>query len=158
MKFLYSALLFSLIILISAQEKIYHPEEDAKAEIAKALRVAQSEGKNLVIQVGGNWCKWCILFDKYVKSTPEVTALVNDNFEYYHLNYSKENKNQDLLDAYGNPEENGFPVLLILNSNGKLLHTQETGSLEQGEGYDKEKVIAFFTRWLPEKNEPVFSH
>ena len=95
-------------------------------------------------------CSWCILFDKFIKEDSEIKNVVSENFIYYHLNYSKENKNQDILDTLGNPEKNGFPVLVVLDSSGKLMNTQETGSLEEGKGYNQEKVMNFFKNNIPE--------
>ena len=144
----------SLIIIfsfqLSAQEKLYHPEADAKKDIENAVILAQKENKNVILQIGGNWCSWCILFDKFIKEDQEIKSFVSENYIYYHLNYSKENKNQDILDTLGNPEKNGFPVLVVLDSSGKLLSTQETGSLEEGKGYNQEKVMNFFKNNIPE--------
>ncbi|MDE7096601.1 MAG: thioredoxin, partial [Muribaculaceae bacterium] len=49
----------------------------------------------------------------------------------------------------GNPVRFGFPVLIILDENGNILHTQDSALLESGEGYDKEKVTRFFESWTP---------
>lgn len=143
------ALLFSFSALAYSQEKIYHPEADAKADIQQAVQQASEEHKNIIIQVGGNWCSWCLLFNKFIHEDADVNSLIENNYVYYHLNYSKENKNQDILDSYGNPEKMGFPVLLVLDEKGNLLHTQETSPLEEGKGYNKEKVLNFFQNWLP---------
>ncbi len=40
-----------------------------------------------------------------------------------------------------------FPVLVILNSNGQRIHTQDSGLLESGDGYDTKKVIGFLKNW-----------
>ena len=73
-----------------------------------------------------------------------------------HINYSKENKNAETLKKLHFPERFGFPVFVILNSAGELIHTQNSAYLEKGEGYDKETVIDFFNQWrkdaLDEKN------
>ncbi len=142
---------FTLGILIQGQEKIYHPEADAKADIEKALKQAEKDHKNVIIQVGGNWCSWCLLFNKYIHENQEIANYIDQNYVYYHLNYSKENKNEDILNDYGNPQKNGFPVLLVLYPDGKLMHTQETGSLEEGKGYNFEKVMKFLQQYSPDK-------
>jgi len=73
--------------------------------------------------------------------------LVNENYVVYHLNYSKENYNTELLKKYKFPQRFGFPVFLILNEEGDLIHTQNSEYLESGNGYDKGKVTAFFNNW-----------
>ncbi len=157
MKKLIWILSISLGLFINAQEKVYHPEADAKADIQKALKQAQEEHKNVIIQVGGNWCSWCLLFNQYIHENKEIADYIDQNFVYYHLNYSKENKNEDILSDYGNPQKNGFPVLLVLYPNGTLAYTQETGSLEEGKGYNFDKVMGFLQEWSP-KQERFNSH
>ena len=39
----------------------------------------------------------------------------------------------------------------VLDKNGKQIHTQESGSLEEGKGYSLDKVKAFFEAWKPKK-------
>lgn len=123
---------------------------DAKKDIDNALQKAKSENKNVILQVGGNWCSWCILFDKYINENEKIKVTKNSHFIYYHLNYSKENKNEILMKKYNNPGRFGYPVLLVLNQNGDLIHTQDTGYLEDGKGYNEEKVLRFFENWKPE--------
>ena len=81
--------------------------------------------------------------------------MVNSNYIVYHLNYSKENKNTDLLTTYQFPQRFGFPVFLVLNEKGDLLHTQTSWYLESGKGYDKEKVTAFFNDWGKKVFDPL---
>jgi hypothetical protein len=73
----------------------------------------------------------------------------------YHLNYSKENYNTDLMAKYRFPQRFGFPVFLVLDGEGELLHTQNSEYLEDGKGYDKRKVIDFFGNWSPKAFDPV---
>ena len=36
-------------------------------------------------------------------------------------------------------------------TNGKMIHVQDSAVLEEGSGYSKEKVKAFFAEWAPRK-------
>ncbi|MGH2554082.1 MAG: thioredoxin family protein [Chitinophagaceae bacterium] len=136
--------------------KLYHPEEDAKEEIEKAVKEAKSEGKHVLIEIGGNWCIWCARFNDFVNNDPSLDSLVKNNYVVYHLNYSKENKNTALLARYEFPQRFGFPVFLVLNGKGDLLHTQSSWYLEDGKkSYDKEKVAAFFTDWTKKALDPT---
>jgi thioredoxin-related protein len=135
---------------------LYKPGENAEQEIAKKIKEAKEQGKHVFIQIGGNWCIWCARFEDFVKNDPSVDSLVNTNYVVYHLNYSKENWNKSLLVKYKFPQRFGFPVFLILNGKGELLHTQNSGYLEDGKkGYDKEKVTGFLTDWSPKAFDPT---
>jgi len=129
-------------------EKPYHPEADAQADIDSLFVIAKKEGKRLVIQAGGNWCIWCLRFNSYIQEEKEIAKLLADNFVYYHLNYSKENKNESVFNRYA-PEGGklGYPFFIILDEDAKVLGVKESGSLESGKGYDKTKVLAFFNSY-----------
>ena len=43
----------------------------------------------------------------------------------------------------------GFPVFVILNDEGKVIHIQDSGLLEEDKSYNKEKVLHFFQNWTP---------
>ncbi|WP_223582279.1 thioredoxin family protein [Sphingobacterium sp. GVS05A] len=129
--------------------KPYNPEADAQKDIDGLLQLAKKEKKNIVIQAGGNWCVWCLRFNDYIHKTASVDKLLKSRFLYYHLNYSKENKNETVFQKYA-PEGSklGYPFFIILDKNGKTLHVQESGSLEKGKSYDEEKVLKFFNTWV----------
>ncbi|MEO5562811.1 MAG: thioredoxin family protein [Chitinophagaceae bacterium] len=144
--------------IVSAQDltkfNLYKPAENASEVIAKEVKEAKDSKKNVFIQIGGNWCIWCARFNDLVTKDASIDSVINDNYIVYHLNYSKENKNEALLAKYGYPQRFGFPVFLILDGNGKLLHTQNSAYLEKDKGYDREKVIGFFKDWTPSVFDP----
>ncbi|QQQ28535.1 thioredoxin family protein [Chryseobacterium indoltheticum] len=130
--------------------KPYDPKADAQADINKLVAQAKKEGKNIMIQAGGNWCIWCLRFNQYVQTTPELKKMVDKNYLYYHLNYSPDNKNEKVFSQYGNPGEKfGYPVFIVLDKNGKMIHIQQSDVLEEGKGYSLEKTKAFFNQWAP---------
>ena len=74
----------------------------------------------------------------------------DENYIYYHLNYSPDNKNEKVFAKYGDPGKKfGYPVFIILDKDGNQIHTQESGSLEEGKGYSVAKVKEFFEAWKP---------
>lgn len=130
--------------------KPYDATENAEAKIAELVKKAKAENKNIILQAGGNWCIWCLRFNNFVQETPELKEIVDANYLYYHLNYSPENKNEKVFAKYDNPGAKfGYPVFIVLDQNGKMIHTQDSAVLEEGKGYSKEKVKAFFEKWAP---------
>ena len=130
--------------------KPYNAAENAEARIAELVKQAKAENKNIILQAGGNWCIWCLRFNNFVQTTPELKDIVDENYLYYHLNYSPENKNTKVFAKYDNPGAKfGYPVFIVLDQNGKMIHTQDSAVLEEGKGYSKEKVKEFFEKWTP---------
>lgn len=128
--------------------KPYNAAENAEARIAELVKQAKAENKNIILQAGGNWCIWCLRFNNFVQTTPELKEIVDKNYLYYHLNYSPENKNAKVFAKYDNPGEKfGYPVFVVLDQNGKMIHTQDSAVLEESKGYSIEKVKEFFLKW-----------
>ena len=155
-KSLLTSVLLILAVVAFAQEKanVYNPNADAKADLKKAIAKAKAENKHVLIQVGGNWCPWCIKFHKLATSDAKIDSTIKADYVYMLLNYSKENKNLDVLKTLQNPQRFGYPVFVILDGNGKLLHTQDSGLLEQDKGYDPRKVLTFLKGWNVKALDP----
>jgi len=159
MKILKILVLFTFLIILaisSEAQKIYNPNADAKQEIKSAISLAQKEGKNILIQVGGNWCPWCVKMHKLLDGNVELNKLVNNNYVFMVVNYSKENKNLEVLKNLGYPQRFGFPVMVVLDSNGKRIHTQNTGNLEKDKTYDFAKIKSFLYNWRPAAFNPQY--
>lgn len=135
--------------------KLYHPDANADADIQTAIHQAKLEGKHVFIQAGGNWCIWCLRFNRFVTGDPQLDSLLKVNYVVYHLNYSKENKNNSILRKYGFPQRFGFPVFIILDSDGNHIHTQKSSYLEEASSYNKKMVLEFLGDWTPAKLNPA---
>jgi thioredoxin-related protein len=143
-------------ICLAQSETLYKPESNAKTDIRKAIKKAKRENKHVLIQAGGNWCKWCLEFARFAKADKSIDSLMEKSFVRYHLNYSKEQKNEDIFKKYRHPNRFGFPVFIILDQKGKLLHIQNSEYLEDGgKSYDNRKVFSFLKMWTPEAIEPA---
>ncbi|MGD0342849.1 MAG: thioredoxin family protein [Bacteroidales bacterium] len=128
-------------------KKLYDPSIDGMKQLKEAVSQAKTSGKHLLVQYGGNWCPWCIKFDGFCKGDLDISKLISDNYIWVKLNYSPENKNLPSNEYLGNPKRFGFPVLIIVDGKGKVLHIQDSSLLEEGQGYNKEKVVGFLKNW-----------
>lgn len=146
-----STVLFLMVVNLYSQTnvKLYDTSLDGMKQINKAISEAKSQGKHVFIQYGGNWCSWCIRFDAFCKSDTAIMKVLNSNYVPIKLNYSPENKNEEANKYLGNPIRFGFPVFIIIDGNGKVLHIQDSALLEEGQGYNHKKVIGFFMNWTP---------
>ena len=159
MKLILIAVLAFVSLNMDAQteaKKLYNPTADAAKDIAAAVKKAAAENKFVLIQAGGNWCGWCIEFARFSKADKKIDSIINDSFVWYHLNWSKENKNDALFAQYGYPQRFGFPVFIILNGKGERIHTQSSEYLEDGKkSYDQQKVVGFLSNWTPKALNPA---
>lgn len=156
-------LLFAAALLmgisLQAQDKplpkVYDESIDAMEQIDLALEQARAEGKYVICQVGGNWCPWCLRFADFAVSTPSVTNIINENYIYIHVNTSKGNKNEEALRRLENPGRFGYPVFVILDQDGRRLHTQNSAYLEEGKGYNEKAVVEFLQNWTAKAIETL---
>ncbi len=135
--------------------KLYDPSLDGMKQIKEAVSKAKSEGKHVLIQYGGNWCSWCIKFNVFCKADTEITRVISSNYVAMKLNYDQVNKNDAANEYLGNPARFGFPVFIIIDGNGKVLHIQDSSLLEEGQGYNQKKVLGFFRSWTAEAIIPA---
>ncbi|AXE17779.1 thioredoxin family protein [Runella rosea] len=143
-------------ITVKAQEKpkLYNPEADAQADVQSAVKKAQAEGKHVFLQIGGNWCSWCLKFNKLSTTDVQIDSLFKASYIVTHVNYSKENMNLAFLEKLHYPQRFGFPVFVILNDKGERIHTQNSAYLEKGDGYDKAKIMEFLGAWNKNALDP----
>jgi len=135
------------IAAVAALNAAFDPKRDPARDLEMAKVEAQRGGKRILLDVGGEWCSWCHILDKLVEEDAEIRSFRDANFVWMKVNYSEENENKTFLSAY--PEIKGYPHLFVLDGDGKLLHSQFTGDLEKGKGYDRAKVVAFLKEWAP---------
>ena len=148
--------LSSAFIAEAQEKKLYNPAADAEADIHAAVRKAAVENKFVLVQAGGNWCKWCLEFARFAKADAGVDSVLSRSFVWYHLNWSKENDNAATFARYKYPQRFGFPVFLVLNQQGELIHTQNSEYLEDGnKSYDPKKVTSFLEMWSPGVFDPA---
>lgn len=163
-RFLTIAMLTLAVATTNAQEalkKVYNESIDPMEQIDNALAKAKAEKKYVVCQVGGNWCPWCLRFADFVEKDSAVNKVVSDNFEYIHVNYNPRksagaasaDKAARLMLRLGNPARFGFPVFVVLDEEGNVLHIQDSSFLEEGKGYNEKKVLRFFNCWTPKATQ-----
>lgn len=155
--------IFSLfvVILLSAtaycqKPNLYNISEDPEKVLPAIINSAKQQKKHVLIQAGGNWCKWCIEFDRFVHADTKIDSVISASYVVYHLNFSKENMNKKTFAKYGFPQRFGFPVFIILNEKGERIHTQNSEYLEDNRNntYNREKVLAFLEMWTPRAINP----
>lgn len=138
-------------------KKVYNDEIDPMEQIDKALVQASEQGKFVICQLGGNWCPWCLRFADFITTDEEISKVIDDNFVYIHVSYNPHKSTDDaakardaaLLKRLGNPGRFGYPVFIVLDSSGTVMHLQDSSFLEEGKSYNKEKVLRFFNNWTP---------
>ena len=142
-----------LVLLLAVQTAAaalpdrFDPARDAAADVAAAVAQAKAQGKRVLVDVGGEWCTWCHILDRFFAADAEARDLRERGYVLVKVNFSRENKNEALLSRW--PHIDGYPHLFVLGPDGALIHSQDTSELEAGKGYDRAKMVAFLRRFSP---------
>jgi thiol:disulfide interchange protein len=125
----------------------FDPARDAAEDVRLAVTEARNSGRRVLLDVGGDWCIWCRRLDTLFTANRELAEYRDAHYVVVKVNWSKENKNEGVLSRY--PAVSGYPHLFVLGSDGSLVHSQDTGALENGKGHDPDRVMAFLKKWAP---------
>ncbi len=138
-----------MVGVAAAQGRQLFPDpSQAKPQLHAALVKAKAEHKHVLLDFGGDWCSDCHLLDIYFRE-PVNQKLLDANYEVVPVNIGHLDQNMDIAKRYGVPVEKGVPALVVLDSNGKVLHEQTHGRFESGRVVESSDLTRFLNRWKP---------
>lgn len=125
----------------------YDPARDPAKDLKAAIAEATKSNKRILMEVGGDWCVYCGMMDTAFLGHP---ALLKERSEHYvtlKVNFSEDNPNAVFLSQY--PRIVDYPHFFVLDSNGKLIHSQPTHPFEhnKGKSYSVDKIDDFLKKW-----------
>ena len=129
---------------------IYDIHADGARQINAALEQARTGHKRVLVDFGANWCIWCRRLHHTFESNPAVSKKLGDSFVLVMIDVNIRDgtpRNADINGKYGNPARFGLPVLVVLDSDGRLLTTKDSGELEDGDHHSPMKILAFLGEW-----------
>ncbi|MEO7932777.1 MAG: thioredoxin family protein [Chthoniobacterales bacterium] len=125
---------------------IYDPKADGKKLIASALELAKKENRHVLLDFGANWCPPCHSLHQLFQSNTAIREKLAASYVLVMID-TNEDRNHDVNLRYGTPTLRGLPVLVVLDSGGNQVFTQDTSGFESGKNYDAKKVLAFLNKW-----------
>jgi thioredoxin 1 len=132
----------------SAGRDIYPEPDQARADIAAALKTAAASHRRVLLDFGGNWCGDCQVLDIYFHND-QNRDLLEKNFVLVDINIGHEDTNLDVARQYGVPIDKGVPALAVLSPEGKLLFSQRNGEFEAMRRMESSSVTEFLVAWRP---------
>ncbi len=154
-KFIFLIILLSAIntsLFADAREKslpiysqIFDPERDVFKDGAAAVKLASQTNRRILIDLGGDWCKWCHKMDDFFAANPEVKQRLHETFVLLKVNVSNENENSEFLKVF--PRPLGYPHMYVSEKNGSVLWSQDTAEFIKDGKYNKQAFMDFFQRW-----------
>ena len=127
----------------------FDPARNPARDLEVALRMAHATGRRVLIEVGGEWCTWCHILDRFFEANPDLRRFRDANYIWLKVNWSPENQNEAFLRRY--PAIPGYPHFFVLDPSGKLAFSQNTSELEAKKNYDPASMRAFLVKWAPKR-------
>ena len=126
-------------------EAKYSAKANPAADLQAALAQARKEHKVVLLDVGSEGCSWCRLMDKFLNAHDDLLDLLEHNYVVVKVYVSDDNENKAFLAAY--PKIDGYPHIFVVDADGKLLESKNTGELEEGQGYNLERFRVFLAKY-----------
>jgi len=125
--------------------KIYDQQRDPFKDAAAALTLAQATNRNVLIEVGGNWCSWCHKMDAFLENNPEIYQRLHSKYVLLKISVSDANENEAFMKSL--PPVLGYPHMYVSTASGKMLLSKDTAELQNNEGYSKKAWLSFLDKW-----------
>lgn len=131
--------------VLPAYSLSYDPNRNALQDGRDAIKLAKQTNRRILIEVGGDWCKWCHVLDRFLNTHSEIKTQLHQTFVVLKVNVSDENDNHEFLKFF--PRVLGYPHIYITESNGKLLASKDISQFYANGQYSVKRFKAFFERW-----------
>ena len=132
---------------------LFDPKRNPFDDLQNAFRRARQEKKNVLLDLGGDWCVWCHRLEAFIRDHAELRELRDRYYVTVKVYVGSEDEtNVEFLNRL--PDFDGVPHLLVYNRQGQLLCSQDTQPLEEGESYHYERVKSFLARWSEPRLTP----
>ncbi len=160
MKFLLTILVIILSVFISPSSMaasaldvppkpiysiVYDETRDPFKDATSALSLAKETNRQVLIEIGGNWCSWCQKMDTFLANNPDIYQALHSNYVLLKVNVSDTNENEGFMK--GLPPVLGYPHMYVSTAQGKMILSKDTAELLKGSNYSRERWLAFINKW-----------
>ena len=150
-KFLLPLTLYLLPLLLFAQSPLppysqaYDPARDPFADGRAALKLARETNRRVLIEVGGDWCRWCHVLNKFLAENNDIREQLHRYFVILKVNVSEANDNADFMAGF--PQPLGYPHIYITESDGRIIFSKDTAELLENSRYSVQRFQQFIDKW-----------
>lgn len=125
--------------------KIYDATRDPFKDAADALALAKETKRQVLIEIGGNWCSWCEKMDTFLINNPDVYGALHNQYVLLKINVSDTNENDAFMKSL--PPVLGYPHMYVSTAQGKMLLSKDTAELLVDNNYSRVQWLTFLDNW-----------
>jgi thiol:disulfide interchange protein len=125
--------------------KIYDDQRDPFKDAAAAIALAKETNRQVLIEIGGNWCSWCHKMDSFLAKNPDVYDALHNQYVLLKISVSDSNENDAFMKSL--PPVLGYPHMYVSTAQGKMILSKDTAELLDGNDYSKSLWLNFLSDW-----------
>ncbi len=159
MKRLFTLALLAVTLPLRAESEyprlgsdVFDSKANGDTQVDAALARAKTENKHVLIMLGANWDVWSHRLCRTFLANPQINRRIGADYVLVLVDVNTrkgDKRNGALNEKFGDPIQHGLPSLVVLDANGLVLVTQETGNFELDGQHDPQRLGAFLTKWAP---------
>ena len=128
----------------------YNDQSDPFKDAMAAIKLAGQSNRNVLIEIGGDWCTWCHRMDVFLEKNPEVYYALHSKFVVLKISVSDSNENEAFMKDL--PPVLGYPHMYVSTGTGKMILSKDTAELQEDGQYSIEHWLEFIDTWQAQNN------
>ena len=132
--------------------KIYDDQRDPFKDAKAAINLAKNTNRQVLIEIGGNWCSWCHKMDVFLTNNPDVYHALHSQYVLLKINVSDSNENTAFMASM--PPVLGYPHIYVSTAQGKMILSKDTAELLNEGNYSKSHWLTFLNEWSVSATAP----
>ncbi|MCO4800142.1 MAG: thioredoxin family protein [Colwelliaceae bacterium] len=130
---------------------VYDDKRDPFKDAVSAIKLAKATDRNVLLEIGGNWCTWCHKMDDFLAKNPDIYKKLHDEYVLLKINVSDSNENEAFMKSL--PPTLGYPHMYVSTATGKMILSKDTAELLSDGDYSRVEWIAFLEKWKLANNQ-----
>lgn len=135
--------------------KVFDDTRDPFKDAVAAIALAKATNRNVLIEIGGNWCSWCHKMDAFLGDNTDINQRLHSEFVLLKINVSDSNDNAEFMKSL--PPVLGYPHMYVATPQGKMILSKDTAELLDNNEYSRPLWQAFIDQWQVTNNPATAS-
>ncbi len=132
---------------LEVPDRPFDESANADAAVDAAFARARKSGKDVMIDLGGNWCADCRILSGLME-LPELRAFLAAHYETATVDVGRFNRNLDIPARFGITERlEGVPAILIATPDGRLVNAGHVSAIEDARHMSPQALADWLAQW-----------
>jgi thiol-disulfide isomerase/thioredoxin len=132
---------------LDVPDRPFDEAANADAQVNAAFARAKRSGKDVMIDLGGNWCADCRILSGLMER-PELHAFLASHYEMVTVDVGRFDKNLQIPARFGiTTRLEGVPAILIATPDGKLVNAGKVSAIEDARHMTPQALADWLAQW-----------